>query len=591
MKGKMSLLAACAMAALALVSACGQAANEVSVQPLCGVILPDSGRWHQVWRTSYGAGGIRDMLRDGDWLWVATPHDVVRLDLDTLDCTRFGHADGNPEVPLSGVRSLMLDPEGVLWAAGSAGLARYEESWQAVPTAEDWIVGGLCLDARGNLWVDVVVDTGGIGPLRFSGHQPPQAGRWEGELTGRLPPRASRCDRWIALGKPYGPRFRSPEECRLLASWRERLATLPPPRGFAPWGDIPSHFIAAETTDRVWALTRHPADEPKPYDALVSFDGRTWQVLSWPYPHSCCLTVDEARGGIWVGTSEGLVFSDGQSIQRFLLTPGDLVPLGVRVYDLVADGDGRLWASTGRGLLLYDEASDAWQPTELTEPVLMSADYQGGLWAISRNGLQASHFDGETWTHHPSPAGWRCMPTDVLGDAGGGLWLSSRECVLRGFNGEVWDEYDSGSRGQKLARGPGGDVYAAERDGTIRRYDGQTWEVLTHHPLHLGRGIDLAVSQSGEVWVASDTMPGLLVYQEGRWTDALPMVDDPITALLVDSQGDLWASHDQGLLHYDGETWESVEIRTPFTGITALTEDRRGRIWAGGQDGLSVYDP
>jgi ligand-binding sensor domain-containing protein len=69
------------------------------------------------------------------------------------------------------------------------------------------------------------------------------------------------------------------------------------------------------------------------------------------------------------------------------------------------------------------------------------------------------------------------------------------------------------------------------------------------------------------------------------------MLDDPITALLVDSQGDLWASHHQGLLHYDGETWESVEIRTPFAGITALAEDRRGRIWAGGQDGLSVYDP
>jgi len=598
-KGEVSLLVACAAAALVFLSACGRGADEAPVRPLCGVVPPDSGPWRQVWRTSYDAGGVRDLVRAGDLLWAATPDDVVRLGLDTLDCTRFNHTEGDPRVPLSGVRSLMLDPEGYLWAAGREGLARYDgQSWRAVPVTDASIAGGLRLDAAGNLWVDVAVDTGGIGPLRFPGHRPPQDGRWEGEVTWTFPQGESECDRWVAMGGLSGARFQSPEECRLLAAWRERLATLPPPEGTAPWGEGAQRHIAAESGDRVWMLVQHLPDKPKRDDALLSFDGQSWQVLSWPYDSACCLVADEARGGVWAGTNEGLVFGDGRSLQKFLLVPGDRVPFGQPVYDLVTDGTGRLWASTDEGLLLYDEPSDTWQPTGISEMVFISADDDGGLWAVSRyGGGQVSHFTGGTWSHHPFPAGWPCTPADaILADVGGGLWLSSTRCALRGFNGQVWDEYDNGSRGDTLARGPAGEIYAASWDGAVRRYDGTTWEtLLSADPLRHGQVTDVVVDQGGEIWIALNTMPSLLVFRDGRWTGALTPVDDPIdgpiTALLVDSQGDVWAGHDQGLNRYDGETWESIESTAPFIGIMALAEDRRGRIWVGGWDGLSVYDP
>jgi hypothetical protein len=594
-KGEVSLLVACAAVALVLLIACGRGADEVPVQPLCGVVPPDSGPWRQVWRTSYDAGGVRDLVRDGDLLWAATPSDVVRLRLDTLDCTRFSHTEGDPGVPLSGVRSLMLDPEGYLWAAGREGLARYDgQNWRAVPATDASIAGGLRLDAAGNLWIDVAVDTGGIGPLRFPGHRPPQDGRWEGEVIWASHQGEGECDRWVAMSGLSGARFQSPEECRLLAAWRERLAALPPPEGIAPWWEGVPRSIAAETADRIWVLARHLPDEPKPDDALLSFDGQNWQVLSWPYGSACCLVADEARGGVWAGTNEGLVFGDGRSLQRFLLLPGDRVPFGRPIYDLVTDGNGRLWASTDWGLLLYDEPSDTWQLTEIGEMVLISADDDGGLWAVSRYaGGQVSHFTGGTWSHHPFPAAWPCTPVDaILADVGGGLWLSSTQCALRGFNGEVWDEYDSGSRGDMLARGPAGEIYAAGWDGAVKRYDGTTWEtLLPANPLRHRQVTDMVARQEGEIWIALNAVPSLLVFRDGRWTGAPTPVDDPITALLIDLRGDVWAGHDQGLLHYDGETWESIESRVPFTGIMALAEDRRGRIWIGGWDGLSVYDP
>ena len=123
---------------------------------------------------------------------------------------------------------------------------------------------------------------------------------------------------------------------------------------------------------------------------------------------------------------------------------------------------------------------------------------------------------------------------DILADVGGGLWLSSYHCALRGFNGEVWDEYDSGSRGDLLARGPGGTVYAAGRGGAIRRYDGTARETLL--PAEPSRGAlvtDLAVGPKGEVWVAFDGPPGLLVHRDGEWEEPLESVDAAITALLA----------------------------------------------------------
>jgi hypothetical protein len=591
------LYTTCVMMALGLLSACRGATSTPPPQPLCDLVLPEPGPWRQVWRCRSDPAGVNDMLHDGDWLWVATPNDVVRLDLRTLDCTRFSHTAGDPEVPLKGVRALLLDPKGRLWAGGGKRLARFDgQKWQAVYPDLDtrcMYVHSLAFDAAGSLWITSMSSCGGGGgaggaiQVRYPG-QPPVDGQWEGEtISGGMPSqRENTCERWVATWE-----FRSPEECWLLAAWRERLASLAPPEGIAPWGENPP--IAAETGDRLWVLARHFPD--KPYDTLLSFDGQDWWVRPWSYGYPRRLVADEARGGVWAGTNEGLVFSDGQTLRKFSLTPGDLVPVGPAVYDLVADSRGRLWASTEQGLLLYDETTDSWQPTEISEWVLISADDQGGLWAIShsREG-RASHFDGETWSHHPFPKGWPCLPEDVLADVGGGLWLSSIECALRGFNGEVWDEYDSGSRGELLARGLESDIYAATWDGAVKR--GTKWETLLPADPLRRKPLDLVVSQEGEIWVAFDAVPSLLVYRDGEWHEVQTPVEEPINALLIDSQGNLWAGYgglwasddSGGLLRYDGETWEQIN---EWPGIVALAEDQRGRIWVGGRHGLSVYDP
>ncbi len=549
--------------------------------PLCGLAVPDDGSsWHQVWRAGYGAGGVRALLRDGDWLWVTTPVDLVRLDLRTLDCKRFD---------LGAVHSLLPGPDGRLWAIGSTGLIRFDgQRWQTI--LDHLWADDIAFDVNGNLWVFASwKGYRGYVWVRYPGHEPPESGPWEGEAQHGRYPRQDACDLWTA----QSGQFRHSEECRLWASWRWRLALQSPPEGIAPWTD--SQPIAAENDEHLWMLAQSRSSEVGKYDALLSFDGQEWRALSWPYG-TARLVADEARGGVWAGTDEGLIFSNGQSIQKYLLSPGDAVPIGPSVRDLVTDSSGRLWTLTGQELLLYDETLDAWRTIRTTERELfISADEQGGLWVVPRDRSgRVSYFDGETWTHYLPPDRWPCYPESILADVGGGLWLSSYDCALRGFNGEVWDEYDNGSRGNMLFRGPDGAVYAAGWSdfGVIRRYDGDTWEtLLPSDPSYRSRVTDLAVGPKGEVWAAFATSPKLMVYRDGEWEVVLEAVDEAITALLVDSREDLWVGHNKGLLHYDGETWVPVESEFSLGAVYAIAQDRRGRIWVGGENGLSVYDP
>jgi len=356
-------------------------------------------------------------------------------------------------------------------------------------------------------------------------------------------------------------------------------------------------LIAAESSERLWMLARYLPDGGKPYDALLSFDGQSWQVLSWPYGSTDLIAADDARGGVWVGTAEGLVFSNGQSLQRYLLSPADAIPIGPRLSDLAADADGRLWAATPEhGLLQYDEASGSWQSTEITEWALISADDQGGLWAASRSrDGSVSYFDGETWIHHPFPAGWPCFPHQILADVGGGVWLSS-DCALRGFNGEVWDEYETGMPGERLARGPRGEVYAVGWNGALKRLFGKTWKTLlpssNHGRFRGSSGLveDIVVGPESDVWVAFDDVASLSVYRGSGWEKVSAPTEGKITALLDDSQGNLWVGHEFGLLCYDGQSWESITSETHRTTVHGLAESRGGRIWVARSDGLYVYD-
>jgi hypothetical protein len=100
---------------------------------------------------------------------------------------------------------------------------------------------------------------------------------------------------------------------------------------------------------------------------------------------------------------------------------------------------------------------------------------------------------------------------------------------------------------------------------------------------------DIVVGSEGDVWVALDAVPSLFVYRGSGWEKVSTPTEGKITALLIDSQGNLWVGHRLGLLRYDGQSWESMFSETDW--VLDLAEDHEGRIWGARSDGLYVYDP
>jgi hypothetical protein len=577
------------------------AQRSETVQLLCGSVWPENAPLQLVWRTSTSTGGVKAMLRDGDWLWVVTPYDLVRLDLNTLDCTRFG----GRYIPLNSqgslhVNSLLLGPEGRGWMSSGGALYRYDgQTWQSFATEP--YAGSIAFDAEGNLWATSSCFRRTCF-TRYPGHDPPKGGIWEGSIVGQqLPgPTESICDDWFASDfSDYPFTFRSPAECRLLSNWYERLYSLPLPEGITSWdGRSP---IAADSSERFWMLARRPSPDSKFY-ALWNCDGMGWQALPWPYNFTDLLIADEARGGVWVGTDEGLVFSDGRSLRRYLLSPDDAIPIGPSVDNVFTDADGRLWASTAEGLLFYDDTgaespNGSWQRTEIGGSFsAFAVDDRGGFWAVPLSA--ASYFDGETWTHYPSFSDNHCNPHHVLADAAGGLWISSIDCPLGRFDGKAWTEYDTGARRERLTLGHDGEIYTMGWDGALRQFNGKTWETLLSAssygspPDRYPWVEDLVVGPEGEVWIALGDTSDLLIYRDGEWKQVHTPAEGIVRTLLFDSQGKLWVGHDYGILRYDGCSWASIVSEDWPVIVRDLAEDRYGRIWISRRGGgFHFYDP
>lgn len=182
----------------------------------------------------------------------------------------------------------------------------------------------------------------------------------------------------------------------------------------------------------------------------------------------------------------------------------------------------------------------------------------------------------------------------VARDGAHHLWFGT-EAGLARYDGDDWQVYRAGDFGlvgdtvYALAVGSDGHVWVGTNAGAVV-YDGQTWTPFTTRSSGL---VDDWVQtllveprpEGDRVWFGTEGGISRLDTATGEWAAFTEGLDAGVGALLLDSDGTLWAGTlGDGLGRWDGGTWQFYHTGNsdlPHNTVTALAEAEPGVLWVG----------
>ena len=262
------------------------------------------------------------LLKSTEGFWIGTLGGVQRQHGKTSQMLKL------PENMSHGQVARLVEAQGKIWAGTSVGLfVREGEQWRAAtdnPVLQNSPITMLFQDSERSLWV---ASNAGLGRLR------------DGVLTEVIPEKNPAAFTGVLTA------FEDRERNLWLGSQWQGLARL--------WNGSTRRLSVAEgLQDRlVWSVARAPDGRTwvGTTDGLAVFAGGKFeQVLrgdQLPHPHAYNLLAEADR--VWIGTRRGLVvWRDGK-----LETPPVLAPMATaQINGVVRDAKGTLWMPTSEGL-------------------------------------------------------------------------------------------------------------------------------------------------------------------------------------------------------------------------------------------------
>lgn len=461
--------------------------------------------------------------------------------------------DGEDGMPLAEARAVARTPDGYLWIATSAGLARFDGARFVVMTTNDTPVLGdnriisLLADAAGNLWIGT------------------EAGTLARRQAGRFLPVTARPS---LHGQAITSLTQDRDGTIWLATRGRGVARLQAEASggftaifFSSTNGLPGDRVSRIHTDRqgkLWAI----AD-----GMLVAREADGWKMPTAARDLPPVRTLASARdGGLWVATT---MRGDG----------------GARIFKLLADGTR---SETG---------GYPWRPDALRSMVdALCEDDTGRLWAGSFGGGVYFRRPGEEWERLTTEGALsQNIVTSMLETEPGALWLTLESGQLFQVherlvstmrlpppNNEVAIKAACASRDGSLWIG-------TEGDGVFRLRDGVTTRFGMDQGLGNGKIGVIFEDRRTNLWVG--TWAGLYRFDGQRFQSAFPPdypTDLVVLSLFEDSQGNLWVGTVFNILCLrNGQiAREYTALKSASAGfsqyqeINSFAEDRAGRIWA-----------
>jgi signal transduction histidine kinase/ligand-binding sensor domain-containing protein len=461
---------------------------------------------------------------------------------------RSWHVDEG--LPDGTVTALAQTPDGYLWAGSRKGLVRFDGvRFAPVGAADtnglpDRRILGLLAARDGSLWIAsesgvVAQFSGGRFRVRFA----PASGAVAHALPGSDEPR------WFAFS-PLAMDGEGVVWSRHDTNSLLRFAGSGPPTLVALDGlpEGPVRGLWGDHAGNVWLI--------KGAHACVFREGR-WAAapLGGEVPGDAAVASPAPREGMWFAyAGSGLAenFLRQRTAERWVSAPIEfpLEPGADRaaVSAVLADAQGRLWASSWWGGVHVREADGAWQRVQAQGPLAkcvvtrLFEDRQGVVWAGTvGEGLHQVTAQPASAVRLP-PEAANAFVTTVHAAHDGALWL--------------------GTGGKGLFRWQAGSF---TRFGTADGLPSDHISTVYEDP-------------RTNLWVG--TAAGLAMHDGARFVP-VPGLDASVLALHNDRAGNLWVGSSGGLLRCEGRTNFTL-LRHPgggFFSIRCLSEDRAGRMW------------
>ncbi len=325
-----------------------------------------------------------------------------------------------------------------------------------------------------------------------------------------------------------------------------------------------------------------------------------WKVSTPPDLRSIWQCVG-ADGKLWFLTHDAhiLQFANG----AFSLLPSDGGLAGSKIYTLVADAHGQVWAGAENEIARWNgNQFEAMTPTNSEtdiEPTFLFPTKAGEMWVL--NGDRFQKISGRAWVAEATQ--WSGLLGSASGramgaheDSEGGLWFNH-------YGNGLFHITPDGKYQQLTSR----ENLPGDRVGAwFQSRDGGIWIGVDHgglarlrdrrfHVLGLAQGLSARTALSicedpnGAIWIG--TAGGGLC----RWSDGVMQhfaVGTSASANFIFSiapraDGGLWLSAAEGEDLYQFQDHQVGRVSWDVHGVKSILNDRSGRVWMGTKNGIA----
>ena len=354
--------------------------------------------------------------------------------------------------------------------------------------------------------------------------------------------------------------------------------------------------------------------------------------------------IQDNKGFIWTGTSDGLNRYDGFNFVTYRADPLDSTSLSDNaVQSLYVDHDDNLLIGTEIGLCLYDREKDHFlnYTVDKSSPLKgmyfnladIEEDSLGGLWLATSSGLIYFNRAKNTikqFVHDPGKPESLCNNAleSILIDKKNRLWVATRNGIdqylpesesFKHLNVDRSFDVDLlGAFFQDIAEDKEGNIWFGSSDGLYCLKDNQTdlSQKLIHYQhndldknsLSVNQVISLFVDEAGNLWIGTDN-GGIDLFDRQKqifWHyrkdeyDPHSLNNESIETIYQDKSGNLWFGTFNGGLNVSMNNMEAIVKYQNFPGrsnslsnnnVTCFLEDSFNQIWIGTDGGgLNIFN-